>query len=133
MRFIIILCALTCIFTQNIKKSVQYLIKHAHARSQGYCAKYVANALKAGGFKFNPQPSAYMYHTKGIMRGMGFTQIQRGSPREGDVYVQDRTKSHIHGHIAMYTSKGWVSDFVQKSDQVYRSDAGKRYYYRFSS
>ena len=72
-----------------------------------------------------------MYHSNGIMKKMGFRSIQRGKPKKGDVYVQDRTKSHVHGHIAMYSGKNWISDFVQNSDQVYRSDAGKRYYYRY--
>ena len=39
-----------------------------------------------------------MYHSNGIMKKIGFKQIPRGKPKKGDVYVQDRTKSHVHGH-----------------------------------
>ena len=117
MKSLILISLIAFSLTVDLNKAVQHLVSHAHKKSTHMCAAYVAAALKAGGFKFTNQASAYMY--------------QRGSPKKGDVYVQDRTKSHVHGHMAMYSGKQWVSDFFQNSDQVYSSDAGKRYYYRY--
>ena len=130
MRALIIICAIAYIISANLKKGCNYLRRKAHKKSTGYCAKYVANALVQAGFKFTRQGSAYQYHRNGILRRMGFRQISSGSHRTGDIYVQDRTSTHKHGHMAMYCGQ-WISDFFQRSDQVYKSDAGKRYYYRY--
>ena len=131
MKSLILISLIAFSLTVDLNKAVQHLVSHAHKKSKHMCAAYVAAALKAGGFKFTNQASAYMYHSNGIMKKIGFKQIPRGKPKKGDVYVQDRTKSHVHGHMAMYSGKQWVSDFFQNSDQVYSSDAGKRYYYRY--
>ena len=114
----------------DAKKAADYATNHAQAKSTGNCAKYVANALQNAGFSFNRQTSAYMYHTNGTLTGMGFSLINGGSPKKGDVYVEDRTNTHIHGHIAIYNGSNWVSDFIQKSDHVHSKDSGTNYYYR---
>jgi hypothetical protein len=115
-----------------IDEAIDYLKKNAKYKTQGKCAKYIADALEEGGLKFNRQPSAYMYHTKGILRELDFKIIERPSnPEKGDIYVQDRTESHPHGHIAMFCGDNWISDFIQNSDQIYSYDAGNRHYYRY--
>ena len=86
--------------------------------------------LQNAGFSFSRQTSAYMYHTNGTLKGMGFSLINGGSPQKGDVYVEDRTNTHTHGHIAIYNGSNWVSDFIQKSDHVHSKDSGTNYYYR---
>jgi len=72
-----------------------------------------------------------MYHTNGVLSNLGFNQISNGSPQKGDIYVEDRTNTHPHGHIAIYDGNNWVSDFIQKTDTVHRSDQGTNYYYRY--
>ena len=117
----------------NIDSAVKHLVDNSHEKTQGLCAKYVANALNAGNLTFARQPSAYLYHTKGILKSIGFTQISKPNPpQKGDVYVQNCTDSHPDGHMAMYSGTQWISDFRQKSDQVYSSDAGEIYYYRYN-
>ena len=52
---------------KDIQESVEYLIKNVKdSQSKGACAKYVANALEHGGFHFQRQNSAYMYHSNNI-------------------------------------------------------------------
>ena len=52
---------------KNIQDSVEYLINNVKdSQSKGACAKYVANALEHGGFNFQRQNSAYMYHSNNI-------------------------------------------------------------------
>ena len=117
---------------KNIQELVEYLINNVKdSQSKGACAKYVANALEYGGFNFKRQNSAYMYHSNNILVNMGFKEIGKGTPKTGDIYVQENTKSHSHDQIVMYTGNHWVSDFIQKSDQVYKSDAGTFHYYRY--
>ena len=116
----------------NIDAAVKHLIEHSHPKTLHMCAKYVADALYAGNLRFNAQPSAYLYHTNKILLNLGFKLIPRPNPpKKGDVYVQNKTKSHIHGHIAMFSGQQWISDFRQNSDQVYSSDPGEIYYYRY--
>ena len=116
----------------DAEKAADYATNNAGKKSVGYCARYVANALEKAGFSFTRQSSAYMYHSNGILTGMGFTQINGGSPQKGDIYVEDRTKTHTDGHIAIYNGSNWVSDFIQKSDHVHSKDSGTNYYYRKS-
>ena len=109
--------------TFNIDSAVEYLISHSHTHSTKYCAKYVADALNAGNLQFNRQPSAYLYHTNGTLLNLGFKQISKPiNPQKGDIYVQNKTNSHVHGHIAMYSGQQWISDFRQTTDQVYISN-----------
>ena len=130
MRSLIIISAIAFILSANLQNGCNYLRKAAHQKSIGYSARYVANALEKAGFRFKRQGSGYQYHSNGILRKLGFRQIKRGNHKTGDVYVQDKTRSHKHGHIAMYCGR-WISDFFQKSDQVYKSDAGAIHYYRY--
>ena len=131
MRSLIIICAIAFIISADLKKGCTFLRKNAHKKSVGYSAKYVADALEYAGFKFTRQVSGYLYHTKGILRKMGFREIPKGKPKTGDIYVQDNNKTHKHGHIAMYCGNQWVSDFFQKNDQVFKTDPGAIHYYRF--
>ena len=105
----------------NVSKKAQAAAAKASARalgkSAGKCARYVREALQSAGYKFTPQPSAYMYHTKGILAGMGFTQMSPDTPEApGDVIVWGPIPGHPHGHIQIYDGKTWVSDFRHKRD-----------------
>ena len=117
----------------DVNAAADYISSHAGAKTQRKCAHFVADGLQyGGGFVFERQNSAYQYHTNGILTKLGFTEIDRpSSPLKGDMYVQMNTPSHKDGHIAMYDGRNWCSDFRQNSDQIYSSDAGERYYYRY--
>lgn len=116
----------------NLNKAVLHLISNAQKKSIGWCAKYVANALEAGGFKFNRQESAYLYRTKGILTGMGYKEIgKQNSYVKGDITVTDCNAQHKDGHIAMFSGNKWISDFVQNSEFVYDNNQPPVYYYRY--
>lgn len=105
----------------NVSKKAQAAAAKASARalgkSAGKCARYVREALQSAGYKFTPQPSAYMYHTKGILASMGFTQMSPDTPEApGDVIVWGPIPGHPHGHIQIYDGKTWVSDFRHRRD-----------------
>ena len=115
--------------------AMRYAKKHAKTESSGYCARYVANALEYAGIKFQRQPSAYMYHSNGILKKAGFglvsTSMSGYSPQPGDVCVIGRFNNHKHGHICIYDGKNWISDFVQRTPSPYRDGPGPLYFYRY--
>ena len=119
-------------FSINIDAAVKHLVANAAKNSKGWCARYVANALEAGGFKFERQGSAYMYHSKGILTNMGFAEISKPDNfQKGDITVTEKNKYHIYGHIAMYSGTQWISDFKQKSEFVYSKNQPAIHYYRY--
>ena len=121
-----------CVFSVSIDDAVNYLVSHANSQSVRRCAAYVANALQAGGFRFTRQNSAYMYRTNGVLNSIGYRQIERpGSFKKGDITVTDRNSAHPDGHIAMWSGNEWISDFVQHSEFVYKSNQPPVYYYRY--
>ena len=116
----------------------QYARAHAHSKSQGRCARYVANALQAVGFKFQRQGSAYMYHTNGILSKMGFNIVSndyRGfRPQIGDICVINRFGTHKHGHICIWDGRNWISDFIQRNASPYKDGAPNgSWIYRYGS
>ena len=101
--------------------AAKYIRRNAAGGSKGLCAKYVRLGLQHAGYKFTPQASAYMYATKGIMSAMGMGQIATNTPLQiGDVIIIGNSPAHKHGHICIWDGGVWVSDFVQKSWNVYR-------------
>ena len=131
-KLIVFFCLFAFIYSINMDAAVRTLISNAHSSSTGYCAAYVARALKAGGFSFQNQASAYMYRSNGILVSIGYREISRpGSFKKGDITVTDRNSAHPHGHIAMWSGSNWISDFVQNSEYVYRNNQPPVYYYRY--
>jgi len=115
--------------------AMRFARQHAKSKSSGYCARFVANALQYAGIKFQRQPSAYMYHTNGILKKAGFglvsTSLSGYSPQPGDVCVVGRFNNHKHGHICIYDGRNWISDFVQRNPSPYSDGPGPLYFYRY--
>jgi hypothetical protein len=92
----------------------------AHGHPTGYCARYVRQAIQAGGVPFEqPYPKsakdygAYLeqYHFDKLTP----TPPADYSPQKGDIAViQPYSDQHPDGHIAMYNCQQWVSDFRQR-------------------
>lgn len=101
-------------------KAATHATRKANPSSTGYCAKYVANALQAGGYKFTRQNSAFQY-ANGPLANAGFTRItDNGKYQIGDVIVwpahgKSLKGGGIHGHIQIFNGRNWVSDFIQNS------------------
>lgn len=114
----------------NIHKSIEHLSTHAEPKSVGRCAKYVRQAIEAGGMDTNGRPgSAYQY--KGYLPSKGFNAIGNITGRDkqatwtklnaqvGDISVMDHGE---HGHICMWNGSKWISDFPQNNMWPYRGD-----------
>ena len=104
--------------------------KDAKSKPTGWCGQYVRNALESAGFNVPIQHDAYQYHTNGILKSLGFVLISEPPyPIIGDICVTNKTPEHSSGHIAIFDGQHWVSDFIQKFDNVY-SGVNEKYYYR---
>jgi len=126
----------------NVGKSVQYIMTHASAKSNGKCATHVEDAIAAGGLprmtcRMNGGDGyAHSLHYKGTLQQYGFKVIDSGTLQgntkyggqlqPGDIMVSDTyrySKNPYKNHIAMWTGSQWVSDFTQNNANVYKYPA----------
>lgn len=109
-------CTVTWIgFELDISAAVARLNRSAHARSTGYCARYVQNAIRAGGINI---PGANATDFGPVLANNGFESVATNSstgftPQTGDVVQFDAVPGHQWGHTAMWNGTQWVSDFRQ--------------------
>jgi type VI secretion system secreted protein VgrG len=98
----------------NIADAVKHLEDNAQSGSTAKCAKYVREALAAGGLNLTTYP-LYAKNYGATLIGVGFTALTTEAPAKGDVAViQNYTGGHIAGHICMYSGTQWISDFKQR-------------------
>lgn len=113
-------------------------------QSTGWCAHYVSNALQASGLKFNRPHYAHEYHTKGILRKLGFNMVHSGltdyKAEAGDICVVNKFKAggKDHYHVAIYDGKEWISDFTQGKSgwNIYKGGVRPNngvFYYRYGA
>lgn len=121
-------------FQIDISKFTQKLKSMSRNSSAHQCAKYVRIALESAGAKFNNHPVAASDwgHT---LTKIGYKQIEPSfdNPMEGDIYIIKKTNKHRYGHIAGFTGSQWVSDFKQRSYDVYKENNLTYQYYRPTS
>ncbi|MEE9683769.1 CHAP domain-containing protein [Lelliottia amnigena] len=97
----------------NKKEAVSFARRHARSESNGYCARAVAAAIRAGGLKIDGADAKDFWLS---LEKAGFTKVL-GAPAEGDVAVIAALPgAHQHGHACIYDGVGtWYSDFKQNS------------------
>lgn len=100
----------------KVSKAAAFAVNHAAKRSLKQCALYVNNALRAQGIRSSGNGVDVASNL--IKSGQGFHQVAYSKdyvPQIGDVMsMKSNSKSgHNFGHVAIYTKKGWVSDFRQ--------------------
>ena len=97
----------------NVKAALRHLNSHAHKGSLGQCARYVRQAVEAGGVELVHHVSAKDYGSSLTRVGFKSLGAVRSGFRAGDVAIIRPIHGHPHGHICMYNGRHWVSDFVQ--------------------
>jgi len=100
----------------KVSKAAAFAVTHAAKRSLKQCALYVNNALRAQGIRSSGNGVDVASNL--LKSGQGFHQVAYSKdyvPQIGDVMsMKSNSKSgHNWGHVAIYTEKGWVSDFRQ--------------------
>ena len=94
-------------------KAVEHIESNALSRSHNCCAWFVMRAMQSGGCPIGILPAwGYRY----VLFMYGFKEVPKSNHvrQKGDIVVFPHIKGHIFGHIAMWTSKQWMSDFKQK-------------------
>lgn len=120
----------------DIDAAVAHLNAAAKEKSTGYCARYVREAIEAGGMSTNGRPDYACNYGPFLLR-KGFNQINITDPNDytpikGDIVVFDTypgQPKYPAGHIQMYNGEKWVSDFVQRRfwpGTAYENDYKKR-------
>ena len=100
----------------KVSKAASFAVTHAAKRSIKQCALYVNNALRAQGIRSSGNGVDVASNL--LKSGQGFHQVAYSKdyvPQIGDVMsMKSNSRSgHNWGHVAIYTKKGWVSDFKQ--------------------
>ncbi|WOE30530.1 MULTISPECIES: CHAP domain-containing protein [unclassified Acinetobacter] len=115
----------------DIKKFSQYLSGIHSLRSSQKCARSIRVALESAGAQIQKHPVAAA-DWGATLTQLGFRKIhpEFSNPRRGDIYIIQRTAKHNYGHIAGFTGSEWVSDFKQRSYDVYKDHNIKYEYYR---
>lgn len=137
----------------NSSAAVKRLNGQAEKKPTGNCARYVRQAIAAGGVKVKPPspPSGMLYPPARIygpaLENAGFTpvvsDVQPASyppsgyePKAGDVAVIQATSRNPDGHMAMYNGERWVSDYPQSNfwpGSAYRGERPSFVIYRHNS
>ena len=108
---------------EPIKKLCDYLIARAYPTySKEKCGKCAAVVRAAAEFAFDPKKLDRVVSAKDYgasYEKLGFKKIfsypkeakEKYEPKIGDICI---IQYEPHGHICALTSKGWISDFVQR-------------------
>lgn len=115
----------------DIDKFIQKLKSITTQASTQKCAKSIRIALQSAGAQFKNHPVAAADWGDTLIK-IGYRQISPkfDAPKEGDIYIINRTNKHKYGHIAGFSGKQWVSDFKQRSYDVYKENGLSYEYYR---
>jgi hypothetical protein len=97
----------------DVQAALKHLNGHAHKGSLGKCARYVREAVEAGGVKLVHHVSAKDYGSSLTKVGFKKMGALSGGFHAGDVAIIQPIPHHPHGHICMYNGHNWVSDFKQ--------------------
>lgn len=117
----------------DIDKFTSKLQGISRQTSSKKCAKSIRIALESAGAQFKSHPVAASDWGNTLMK-IGYRQINPkfDAPKQGDIYIIRRTSKHTYGHIAGFTGTQWVSDFRQKSYNVYKESGLTYQYYRLA-
>ena len=100
----------------KIDDAVTHLKAKAHDSSKGECAKYVKEAVHAGGVNLigaNAKDLGPNLEAVGFVPVASKATFDTFTPSKGDVVVFDAVTGHKNGHAAMYDGTHWVSDYHQ--------------------
>lgn len=118
----------------DISKFTEKLVSMSRSTTAHRCARYVRIALQSAGARFTDHPIAAS-DWDSTLTEIGYKQIRPAfdNPQEGDIYIINRTSRHRYGHIAGFTGSQWVSDYRQRSHDVYKDPNVTYEYYRLPS
>ncbi|TCM70783.1 hypothetical protein EC844_10152 [Acinetobacter calcoaceticus] len=113
----------------NINQFTQVLSNIKARKSSKKCAASIRVALQSAGARIVKHPVAAADWGP-TLKDIGYRKINPSfeQPKPGDIYIIQRTGSHVYGHIAGFTGKEWVSDFKQTGHAVYKGKVNYEYF-----
>lgn len=111
--------------TSRLEKACLYLITKAYPSYNkdtcGHCAAAVRSAVDFA-FEQHIERAEAAKDYGSSYEKIGFKKIfcypedpkEEYHPEKGDICIFQAAEGHPQGHICMFTSKGWVSDFIQR-------------------
>lgn len=110
--------------TSRAVSAAEFAWRSAHNKSQGLCATYVNNAIRAAGYK--GYGYGHGFQVGGLLQGVGWQPV-RPPYKVGDVAVFDKSPdtNASYGHAAILAREGWVSDFRQSQMSPYTGDPNR--------
>ncbi|MCX4165329.1 MULTISPECIES: CHAP domain-containing protein [Paraburkholderia] len=96
----------------NKDAAVNHLRLHAQPSSHSLCARYVREAVGAGGVELEHTVAARNYGGPLLSAGF-YPLLSSAHPMKGDVAVIQPIPDHPYGHMAMFDGNIWISDFRQ--------------------
>lgn len=99
----------------NKNAAVTYLNTNAAPHSLGRCARYVREAVEAGGVRLIRHESAKNYGSSLTAVGFYAVSPEPSSYQLGDVAIIQPIPGHPHGHATMFNGQQWISDFRQNN------------------
>lgn len=118
---------------QRYVAALPLLVRAASSNTTHACARAVKTALSKGGIRYPGDVQWQLAKDNGpLLEMLGFRVIGAAqnaislppgyTPRVGDVAVVDTgfQGGRHAGHISIYTTRGWVSDFKQNRAIPYR-------------
>jgi len=103
----------------DVDKAIAQLNK-ASGKSKGKCARYVNDAIVAGGARHYGRGHAWQTGASMVASGFhdvtgGTTDPARFNAQPGDCVVFAPVRGHPYGHVAMWNGQEWISDYHQGS------------------
>lgn len=122
--------------TLDVDAAIKHLVSHSKSESQHSCAKFVKEALAAGGIPYKScnasdckeedfiKKDCYeLYTSRPGDYGSGGNKMNPNW-QPGDIVIIDNVGTHKYGHIAMWTGTQWISDFRQRNCDIYSNSEG---------
>lgn len=115
----------------DVNQFTKFLSGITRQTSTQRCARSIRIGLQSAGAKIVNHPVAAADWGNTLLK-LGYQKIDLSfdRPKKGDIYIIDRTEKNRYGHIAAYSGQAWVSDFKQRSHDVYSNSKVRYTYYR---
>ncbi|CAF1394396.1 unnamed protein product [Didymodactylos carnosus] len=101
--------------SSNGDKIADAITRTAGSTSTGYCATAVRQAVESAlNIRLDRVNDAKDYGPS--LTSAGFEVVTDGVNQSGDIRIIQPVSGHPSGHMEVYTSTGWKSDFVQRDE-----------------
>ena len=119
---------------KSLSTFIETLYNNLQPKGINLCAQFTHWALNVAGFKFQGKYSAKLYHMEGLLKKLGFYEIDKNSElKKGDIAVividDFKDDEDYYGHICAWDGKYWLCDY--KTENLNNKEFA--HFYRFDN